>query len=144
MKIFRFMSKQEFDKYINGEILTNETIHLAKTNSIGFCFFDFKKISPEEASNFVSGIVNMEICAVFETEEKYLKESYGIYHNPKYIARSFLEAVASYNDLKQRMTIKEYCTKKYSSKNFKLIKYTEDVLIQHFFGNRNCFDWKEI
>lgn len=143
MMIFRFMSKEEFDKYNRDEVLVNTTEHIAKTNSIGFCFFDMITCNPEYASNFVSGIVNLEICAVFEVDKKYLKETYGIYHNPKYRANSLLDAVMSWNDETHKMKVKEYCTTQYSNKNFKLIRYSEDILRQHFITNKEKFNWKE-
>ena len=40
MKIFRFMSRAEFEKYKNNEVLKNDTKHIGKTNSVGFCFLD--------------------------------------------------------------------------------------------------------
>ena len=33
MKLFRFMSKKEFEKYISGEILVNKTDHNKEKNS---------------------------------------------------------------------------------------------------------------
>lgn len=78
MKLFRFMSKEEFRKLVNGEELENNKVHEGKTNSIGFCFMkeDICNI-PEYAYNYLSGIVSKDICVKFETEID-LKKGYGI------------------------------------------------------------------
>lgn len=41
MKVFRFMSEEEFNKFNKGETLKNDKDHSksSKSNSIGFCFF---------------------------------------------------------------------------------------------------------
>ena len=49
MKVFRFMSKVEFEKYKNNFILKNNKKHDRKTNSIGFCFLNVEDFTPEEA-----------------------------------------------------------------------------------------------
>ena len=80
MKIFRFMSYKEFEKYMNGENLYNNTKHKAKTNSIGFCFFDINDFSPEFAWRFLKGAIFPDICVVFEVDETLLRKGYGIYN----------------------------------------------------------------
>ena len=42
MKLFRFMSKEEFNKYLKGEELINEIKHIGNTNSKGFCFMNLE------------------------------------------------------------------------------------------------------
>ena len=131
MKIFRFMSKKEFEKYRNGEILENKTIHKAKTNSIGFCFLNIDDVKPEKAVHFLSGVVTFDICAVFETGKK-LNKTYGIYAKPiKSTGNPFedlLNVFAGYMDSFFR--INEYCTTEYSNKDFKLLKYSENIYQQ--------------
>lgn len=80
MKIFRFMSYKEFEKYMNGENLYNNTKHKAKTNSIGFCFFDINDFSPEFAWRFLKGAIFPDICVVFEVDEtlNYNKEVFKL------------------------------------------------------------------
>ena len=45
MKLFRFMSIEEFKKYINNENLVNDKNHsvegMKKTDSIGLCFLNY-------------------------------------------------------------------------------------------------------
>lgn len=52
MKVFRFMSKLEFEKYKNDITLINNKKHDGKTNSIGFCFLNIEEFTPEEAMHF--------------------------------------------------------------------------------------------
>ena len=42
MKLIRFMSKNEFEKFTNKENLKNKTIHKGYTDSIGFCFMQYE------------------------------------------------------------------------------------------------------
>ena len=127
MQIFRFMSIEEFRKYYLGETLINTRNHHEfnqRTNSVGFCFFDLKDFKPEQAMHFLTGIVNTQICAIFDTDKK-MKQSYGRYHclnkKPK------LNVFSTYDDMieyENAFIATEYCTTKYSNKDFKLIKYT--------------------
>lgn len=105
MRIFRFMSKKEFDKLINGEKLINNTKHDGRTNSEGFCFMEG---DPELAFDFLSGVVSEDICVVFETEKE-LKETYGIYADP-------------YGSFFETITEDELCTNTYNKDDFKIIK----------------------
>lgn len=81
MKVFRFMSKVEFEKYRNSFTLKNNKKHEGRTNSIGFCFLNLEEYKPEEAMHFLSGIATFDVCAVFETNEN-LNRTYGIYAKP--------------------------------------------------------------
>ena len=120
MKLFRFMSQAEFDKYLTGEKLINTTDHRKKfafTGSKGFCFFEYMDwdgygvdgITPEYAYEFLSGIVTEDVVAVFETNEQ-LTESYGRYADP-------------YGAFFDTIRMDEYCTEEYDNKSFRLIKY---------------------
>ena len=113
------MSKEEFEKFNNGEVLHNDRIHNAKTTSKGFCFFDLKDYSPNKAIHFLSGIVSFDICAVFEVDKSNLKERYGQYHKNSYALVPCI--------FPSRFYAREYCTTEYSSKNFKLLRFSEDI-----------------
>lgn len=80
MQVFRFMSNYEFEQYRSGKTLINKKDHhqetKRRTNSIGFCFLDINDYKPEKALHFLSGIVNFDICAVFETD-KILNKTWG-------------------------------------------------------------------
>jgi hypothetical protein len=131
MKIFRFMSNDEFQKFQAGEVLENTVHHQGKTNSVGFCFLNIKEFAPEKAMHFLSGIVSFDICAVFETEKK-LQKTYGIYAKPiKSTGNLRLDLMNLYMRLSDKFTANEYCTTKYDNKNFKLIKYSKNIWSQH-------------
>ena len=111
MEVFRFMSKEEFKKYMNGEELVNKKEHRAKTNSKGFCFLDLKDFTPEEAIHFLSGIVSFDVCAVFETNTK-LNKTYGVYAKPIKKEGSILDyLIKFFNDFKKNLTPNNYLTK---------------------------------
>ena len=132
MKVFRFMSKTEFEDYQRGRDLLNTTDHAkeesARTNSIGFCFLDLEEYEPEQAFHFLCGLVSDERCAVFEVDEKYLHKSHGFYakHDKE------TNDTPLFLDLFRRMlapelygfTATEYCTMNYSNKHFKLLRWT--------------------
>lgn len=118
MKIFRFMSKEEFNKYLKGDKLINKTEHIGYTNSKGFCFMNLEDYEPEYAYLFLSGIVSTGVCVVFETNKK-LTKTYGIYAEP-------------YGGFFDSFTSDEYCIEKYSKNDFKLIKYCYDFDSKHY------------
>ena len=123
MQVFRFMSKEEFERFNNGETLHNNTVHNAKCTSIGFCFFDIKDYKPHEAVHFLSGIVSFDICAVFEVDKSKVKERYGLYHKN---TDTLIPCI-----FPSRFYATEYCTTEYSDKDFKLIKYSENIWGQY-------------
>ncbi len=127
MKVFRFMSKVEFEKYKHNFTLRNDKKHDGKTNSIGFCFLNLEEYTPEEAMHFLSGIVSFDICAVFETEEK-LNKTYGIYAKPidptGNIMADIINLLSGFND---HFKANEYCITSYNKEKFKLLKYSENI-----------------
>ena len=131
MKVFRFMSKREFDKYMNGEELVNHTFHEtnANTNSVGFCFMKVDDFSPEEASHFLTGVVDPDVCAVFETEAD-LEETYGVYAKP--LRKETLEELLK--KWGESFKAKEYCTESYNKDTFHLVEYSTDWWISHVLG----------
>ncbi len=134
------MSKKEFEKFRNGVVLENKTIHKGKTNSIGFCFFNIDDYKPEEAMHFLSGIVTFDICAVFETKKK-LNKTYGVYAKPiKNTGNSFEDLLNIF--FIDSFKADEYSTPKYSSKDFKLLKYSENIWQQWKPREESKFVWK--
>lgn len=142
MKVFRFMSKEEFEKFNKGENLLNNTKHNGKTDSIGFCFFNIEDVEVKEAIHFLSGIVNFEVCAVFETEKNNLKEGYGIYAKP--LKSTGIFALDLYEVLtnREKMQRTEYSTTNYNNKKFKLEKYSENIWKQYSPFNEEQKDLK--
>lgn len=144
MKVFRFMSNEEFKKYKEGQVLENNTKHSGKTNSIGFCFFKIKDFTPEEAMHFLSGIASFDICAIFETKKK-LNKTYGVYAGPiektGYLFDDFINLLCNFD---KHFTATEYCTKKYSKADFRLIKYSENIWSQwNIIDHQKELVWKE-
>ncbi len=133
MKLFRFMSKKEFEKYISGEILVNKTDHNkeknSKTNSMGFCFFNYAHYKPEEIFHSVTGIVNSSMCCIFETDRDNVVKSSGRYSRAKEGSKHIRESFIA----------KEYCTTKYSKETFKLVEYA----IPNWF-NWEKWNWKKL
>lgn len=136
MKVFRFMSNEEFEKYMNGENLYNNTKHKSKTNSIGFCFLDLNDFSPEFAWRFLKGAILPDICAVFEVDKSLLRKKYGIYSDPN---KTLYELI---NFIPKMIKISEYCTGKYNKKTFRLIKYSTNKL--DILKNYENFEWREM
>lgn len=81
MKLFRYMSKNEFNKLINGETLKNDKKHTGFTDSVGFCFMEGEEGTAEYCYDFLSGIVSNEVLVLFETDKE-LKKGYGRYADP--------------------------------------------------------------
>ena len=130
MKIFRFMSKEDLKNIKNGETLKNNTKHDGLTNSVGFCFLNTEDYEPERALHFLSGIATLDICAVFETDKK-LKETYGVYATPiKATGNLFEDLINLYTNYNSKFKATEYCTTEYNSKDFKLLKYSENLYKQ--------------
>lgn len=107
MKVFRFMSIEELKKLLNNEELINNTEHKAFTNSVGFCFMKYDE-TPEQAYEYLSGIVSKDLCVVFETKKR-LKKTYGIYADP-------------YGHFFDTVTKDEYCINKYNLCGFQIVK----------------------
>lgn len=128
MKLFRFMSKKEFNVLMKGDKIINNKIHTGYTNSIGFCFMKGDTDDAEYAYQFLGGIVSNEVCVIFETDKK-LTKSWGRYADPH---GSFFDSIIE----------TEYCTNEYDLEDFKPLKYTENIDYL-FFGEDEWF-WEEI
>lgn len=145
MQVFRFMSKVEFEKYRNNFTLKNDKKHDGKTNSVGFCFLNTKDFTPEEAMHFLSGIVTLDVCAVFETEEK-LQKTYGVYAKPIKSTgnpmEDLMKLLCGFND---RFTANEYCITEYNKETMKLLKYSEEIWKQwNPVEQQTKFKWVEV
>lgn len=137
MKVFRFMSKKEFEAFQKGRVLTNYTIHKAGTNSIGFCFLDEEEYKPEEAYHFLIGAIFPEVCVVFEVDETNLRKTWGKYaKHVKETGNTEEDIMNIFKNWDNYFIANEYCTQCYLNKDFKLIKYA----IPDYF-NREEWDW---
>ena len=123
MRYVRFMSIREFRNYEDGKTLENNvewSAGISKCGSKGFCFFD-DSVKPEERIEYLTGVVDMDVVAVFEPfEDKKLEESYGMYRDPeKDMPESIFNAFFAPPPM---MRIKEYCTGKYSIRDMRLVQ----------------------
>lgn len=136
------MSKLEFIKLCNGERLTNNTKHKAMTTSIGFCFLDYDEYKPEYAFRFLSGVANVEMCVIFETDNK-VQESVGIYSKPLSNEEYRKLSIVDMLDFSkaEAMKVDEYCITEYNKNDFKILKYCEPYQFNVF--NTSDFKWVE-
>jgi hypothetical protein len=124
MIVHRFMSDLEYQRLMDGETLTNTTVHAAegrKSRSVGFCFFTE---SPEEAIHWLSFNVSTDWCVTFDIPDNLLQKSRARYRDPE---KDTLLAHAS-------IWRTEWCIQKYSIHTVRVIsatdqwaKYTEDL-----------------
>lgn len=140
MKVFRFMSDKEFNLYNEGALLANNTKHEGKTNSVGFCFLNLDDFKPEDAFHFLTGVVSIDKCCIFEVDKKYLTESYGIYAKPIPDNLSLEDSITYLIEhFEDSFQAKEYCCTSYSKDNFKLIAY-----VKPDWFNENDWDWVNV
>lgn len=141
MRYIRFMGEREFEKYLAGEQLENTTEWRKKANrteSVGFCFFDDVE-RPEKRMEYLTGVVDMEIVAVFEPiGDVWFKESEGMYRDPEQdIPIDILEALFSPVIM---MPVKEYSLTQYSQENLRLVDYGRPCVTKEC---RHCIDWNK-
>lgn len=124
MKLYRYMSAQEFNDLCIGMDMVNENPHeCCATNSIGFCFlgehtkehYGDRVFSPTDCYDFLSGIVSPDVLVEFDAPDDAVSESYGTYADPDdYDCDLFNIA---------RIGITEYCTTHYSRDTFRPLRY---------------------
>ena len=131
IKVYRYMSKTEFEKMMKGETIKGKEYHSAKTNSTGVCFLPeeviFRAASGRrrvfdavECYDFLMGIVSDEILVEFETEK--IKKTYGVYADP---------TTTFFGD---DIIICERCTASYDTKTFKPLRYATDFDENYDYG----------
>ena len=128
------------NKLINNEVLFNNTKHTARTNSIGFCFMDYEQYKPEDAVHFLSGIVSLDKCVVFETDKE-LDKRWGIYGTPiKFTGNNGIDMINLYRRWENTFTADEYCIEEYSLKDFKILKVGTINFDDYY---NECIDWSD-
>ena len=131
----------------NGQALVNVTSFKKeknkKTSSVGFCFLNIDDYTPEYAMHFLSGIVNFDICAIFDVDVKKLKKSEGGYAKPIKETGNYIEDLLNFlQRYEDNFIATEYCTNTYNNKDFKLIKYSENVWKQRKpYGKQTELEW---
>lgn len=125
MILHRFMSEAEYEVLIAGGKLMNATDHHKehgrKTTSVGFCFFPE---DPDKAINWLSGVVNTEMCVTLDIDDSLLTESTGIYRDDEkddIEGMSLLELMFTPAPQIER---KEYCFTEYSLNVAKVLDAT--------------------
>lgn len=138
MRYVRFMGQKELNEYLAGKCLMNTTDWSkgSKSNSVGFCFFDDSE-APEERMEYLTGVVSMEIVAVFEPiEDVRFKESSGLYRDPKQdVPESLWEALFAPITMQQ---VKEYSLTQYSRHSLRLVAYGKPYLTK---DGGHCIEW---
>lgn len=116
MRVTRFCSIEEYNKFVAGEVLTNTTDHYrgskGGSTSIGFCF---TKDEPITAFQYLKGIVYCDICMILDIDIKRLVKTSGKYAKQK--DGKFICSV-----LKE-----EYCCTQYSNKTAKLVRTLKPI-----------------
>ena len=124
MKLLRFMSIRELDKYLVGDVLRNDTEWgrgLGKTMSKGFCFFPVGKKydDPETRVRYMAGVADLERAVLFETSVPLMK-SFGMYRDPnEKLPESLFDILFTPPKMIRQ---DEYCTTSYSNQSMKIRK----------------------
>lgn len=80
MELYRYCSREEYQKFQRGEQLENLAQH--RDDCQGFCFFPFKDLhEAQHTLHQLTGIVTPEILMILETN-KSLNKSQGRYALP--------------------------------------------------------------
>ena len=145
-RLFRFMSHDEYDMLMSGEVMFSSRNHAARsrTASKGFCFLTVRDIrdilgfygangiedwrTVQFAYEFLSGIVSDDVCVMFENVTTHLEDSYGVYADPMT------------DDWYGRITVPEVCTDAYSIHSMRPIcafeMFRDDSYSPYGFGLR--------
>ena len=130
MKLIRFIGIEELRKYLGGETLTNTTEWRAAgqaSDSRGFCFFDDSE-PPEKRLSYVSGIVDTDMVAIFETvpiAKIDIHEGFGRYRDPEKDMPT-LEELLTFTNMKFKK-VREYSLTEYSNQILRLLKVGKPV-----------------
>ena len=125
MKLIRFMGFREFLLYILGDTLeSHKDWRMAgnRSDSVGFCFFDTSE-SPEYRLHYLTGNVDISICAEFETVGPIImKKAMGTYAKPVELKARTTRKIARALEKRKSMKVTEYSIEKYNRHSLKLIR----------------------
>ena len=130
MKLIRFMGREELRKYLDGETLTNTTEWREAgqaSDSKGFCFFDYSE-PPEKRLSYVSGIVNTDMVAMFETvpfAKIDLFEGSGRYRDVEKDLPTWVDLL-TFTNIKFK-EVREYSLTEYSNQILRLLEVGKPV-----------------
>lgn len=117
MRLIRFMSADELIGYMRGQKIVSDTDwHGAgyRSTSEGICFFPADP-PPESRLHYVSGVVDFDRIAEFETvgPTDLIKEAQGQYRDPNHL----------HDFPPVRVSVTEYCMPWYDMHTLKLIRF---------------------
>ena len=120
MRVCRFMSEEEYQRYREGGLLRNETDQgtlWQGSKAHGFCFFEVGPghDTPEERMRYLKGIASMDRCVIMDTNE-YMQKSVAKYRNP------WIDYGRCLTDNVATMTKAEYSTTAYSRRTHRLVR----------------------
>lgn len=139
----RFMGTGELLKYQRGLTLVNETNWSveSKSTAVGFCFFD-DSVDPEKRMEYLNGIVDMSVVAVFETVKPLrFRLSKGIYRNPLIDQPQTLDEALDFDHV-VGMTVKEYSLTSYSRDTLRIVKLGKPNPWYMSENMTNSIDWR--
>ncbi|MBQ9613250.1 MAG: hypothetical protein IJV14_11800 [Lachnospiraceae bacterium] len=122
MVLIRFMSIQEIEKYLAGEVLGNDTPWkvISKSTSEGFCFFPAEP-APESRLHYISGVVDFSVVAEFEVIGPImLMKGTGRYRDPESDAPKTL--YEAFFKPPKMMEVEEYSIRGYSKSTLRLLR----------------------
>lgn len=136
MKVFRFMSEEEFLKLLQGHTLKNKIDYKRlgrRTGTVGFGFLDKSKYAPEYAWHFLKGIDEYDYCVEFEVSNDIkFGKSKGIYRKPVEMSQNihmslldFIDYVQNYNET---IEVDELSITEYNSTKFEIIRFCKTPL----------------
>ena len=118
MKLYRYMSFNEFHKYSAGLEITGKKFFRAATDNTGVCFLAEETrtdtgytLSPVDCYTFLSGIVSNDVLVEFETDAQ-VRQSFGFYRELQ--------------DDFEVMEAEGYCVDSYSRDTFRATAYCVD------------------
>lgn len=107
VRLIRFMSEEELDKFLSGKPLKNTT-KFEQNGSKGFCFFKSDDIDPITAQHVLAGIATLDYMVEFFVEERTVEKmtkAEGKYHLPG-------------DPLFEATNLPEYSTTEYNRQDF--------------------------
>lgn len=107
VRLIRFMSEEELEKFLDGKPLENNT-KFEQNGSEGFCFFKADDIDPITAQHVLAGIATLDFMVEFYVEERTVEKmtkAEGKYHLPG-------------DPIMKTTMLPEYSIKSYNRKDF--------------------------
>ena len=125
MILHRFMSEQEYERLMAGEVLVNKTVHRdegSASNAVGFCFFAEE---PEQAIRWLKGTCCTDVLVTFEVPEDFMHRRSAYYRNPD---------IPPPDDIlpENRVPRCDYCCERYSRAQCRPIAHTAEYRLEGF------------